>query len=159
MPLLDDYTTPPFPALYWPISVLPGEPQYLHSVKDAWRFTFFWTLIVFEVCHLVASGYALVVQWRNWKVMIGVMIVYTLLAGIEALMAGSIIGLLYVLLISDSTSPAQEHSQLTGARNRLGTVYKVIQSHGGADPFNQRTLSSAIRKPAALSWVTNALEV
>lgn len=102
MPSLDAYTTPHFPALYWPISVLPGEPQYLYGVKDAWRFTLFWTLIVFEVCHLVASGYALVVQWRNWKMMLGAMMVYLALAGVEALMAGSVVGLLYVLAQADS---------------------------------------------------------
>ncbi|KAL8766169.1 MAG: hypothetical protein Q9209_006974, partial [Squamulea sp. 1 TL-2023] len=89
-----DRKTPSFPALYWPISVLPGEPQYLYTVQDAWRFTLFWTLIVFEVCHLAASSYAFMVQWRNWKLMFGVTLVYALLAGIEALMAGSLVGLL-----------------------------------------------------------------
>ncbi|KAL8914524.1 MAG: hypothetical protein Q9171_000877 [Xanthocarpia ochracea] len=94
MSLPEDYKTPYFPALYWPISVLPGEPQYLYTVQDAWRFTLFWTLIVFEVCHLAASSYALVVQWRNWKMMFGIILIYALLAGVEALMAGSIVGLL-----------------------------------------------------------------
>lgn len=98
MPSLVHPTTPHFPALYWPISVLPDEPQYLYSVKDSWRFTLFWTLIVFEACHLAASSYAFAVQWRNWKIMMGVMIVYAILAGIEALMAGSVVGLLYVRL-------------------------------------------------------------
>lgn len=51
---------------------------------------------MFEVCHLAASSYALVVQWRNWKVMLGVVLVYGVLAGVEALMAGSVVGLLYV---------------------------------------------------------------
>ncbi|KAL8994893.1 MAG: hypothetical protein Q9169_005267 [Polycauliona sp. 2 TL-2023] len=90
----NDDRTVYFPALYWPISVLPGEPQYLYTVQDAWRFTLFWTLIVFEVCHLVASGYALAVQWRNWKVIFGVVLAYLVLAGVEALMAGSVVGLL-----------------------------------------------------------------
>ncbi|KAL8674424.1 MAG: hypothetical protein Q9168_001157 [Polycauliona sp. 1 TL-2023] len=90
----NDDKTANFPALYWPISVLPGEPQYLYTVQDAWRFTLFWTLIMFEVCHLVASSYALAVQWRNWKAMFGVVLVYLALAGVEALMAGSVVGLL-----------------------------------------------------------------
>ena len=75
---------------------MPGEPQYLHTIQDAWRFTLFWTIIVFELCHLVASSYALTLQWRNWKVMFGVVAVYGVLAGVEALMAGSVVGLLYV---------------------------------------------------------------
>lgn len=51
---------------------------------------------MFELCHLAASSYALLVQWRNWKVMLGVVPVYSVLAGVEALMAGSVVGLLYV---------------------------------------------------------------
>ncbi|KAI4110412.1 MAG: hypothetical protein LQ339_001277 [Xanthoria mediterranea] len=94
MSLPGHYETPHFPALYWPIGVLPGEPQYLYTVQDAWRFTLFWTLIVFELCHLAASSYALLVQWRNWKVMLGVVPLYSVLAGVEALMAGSVVGLL-----------------------------------------------------------------
>lgn len=89
-----NYTTPHFPSLYWPVSVLPGEQQYLYNVKDAWRFTLFWTLVVFEGSHLAAMTYALVVQWKNWKIMLGVMAVYSMLAGVEALMAGSVVGLL-----------------------------------------------------------------
>lgn len=96
MPSADNHTTPRFPALYWPISVLPGEPQYLYTVRDAWRFTLFWTLLVFEACHLAASTYAFAVQPWNWKIMFGVIIVYAVLAGVEALMAGSVVGLLYV---------------------------------------------------------------
>ena len=94
MPTASNQTIPHFPALYWPVGVLPGEPQYLYSVKDAWRFTLFWTLIVFEGSHLAASSYGFIVQWKNWKVMAGVALIYAALAGIEALMAGSIVGLL-----------------------------------------------------------------
>lgn len=94
MVLTTNHTSPHFPALYWPISVLPGEPQYLYRVKDVWLFTLFWTLIVFEGCHLAASGYAFAVQSRNWKIMLGISLLYAILAGIEALMAGSVVGLL-----------------------------------------------------------------
>lgn len=94
MASITNHTSPNFPGLYWPISVLPGEPQYLYQVKDVWLFTLFWTLIVFEGCHIAASGYAFAVQPRNWKIMVGVVALYTILAGIEALMAGSVVGLL-----------------------------------------------------------------
>lgn len=103
MPSAENHTTPRFPALYWPVSVLPGEPRYLYNVHDAWRFTLFWTLLVYEACHLAASSYAFAVQWKNWKTMLGVTIVYAALAGVEALIAGSVVGLLYVC-----PSPAQE---------------------------------------------------
>lgn len=90
-----NFTTPRFPALYWPVSVLPGEPKYLYTTRDAWRFTLFWTIIIFEAFHLAASGYACVVQWKNWKIMWVVPVVYMALAGVEALMAGSVVGLMY----------------------------------------------------------------
>lgn len=110
MPATGNHTTPHFPALYWPISALPGEPQYLYDVKDSWRFTFFWTLIVFEACHIAASSYALAVQWRNWKKMVSVVAVYTVLAGFEALMAGSVVGLLYVLPKLTLENPKTGHT-------------------------------------------------
>lgn len=112
MPATGTHTTPRFPALYWPISVLPGEPQYLYDVKDSWRFTLFWTLIVFEACYIAASSYAFAVQWRNWKKMLGVMVVYAVLAGLEALMAGSVVGLLYV-------QPESAECPVTGHTTKL----------------------------------------
>lgn len=116
-----NYATPHFPSLYWPVSVLPGEQQYLYSVKDAWQFTLFWTLIVFEGSHLVAMTYALAVQWKNWKIMFGIFTVYSVLAGVEALMAGSVVGLLYVLLQECQC----RMTPLTEISSSLGAVYKA----------------------------------
>ena len=90
----DNYTTPTFPSLY---SLIPGvlnEPKYLYRMQDIWRFTLFWTLIYFEGFHLAASGYAVIVQWRNWKTMWLVPLVYMLVAGVEAVLAGSVVGLM-----------------------------------------------------------------
>ena len=89
-----NYTTPAFPALYWPVSALPGEPQYIYDVADAWRFTLFWTIIIFEAFHLAASGYACAVQWKNWKIMWMVLLLYMAVSGVEALLAGSVVGLM-----------------------------------------------------------------
>lgn len=87
-------TTPPFPSLYWPPKIDSDERHYLYHTRDVWRFTFFWTLLIFEGTHVVVSLYALAVQWRNWKLMIGVGLLYMLVAGVEAVLAGSVVGLM-----------------------------------------------------------------
>lgn len=89
-----DYRTPSFPSLYSFIPSVLDDPQYLYRIKDIWRFTLFWTIIFYQGFHLAASGYAVVVQWRNWKFMWLVPVVYMLVAGVEAVLAGSVVGLM-----------------------------------------------------------------
>ena len=59
-----NYETPPFPSLYWLIGP-PGvvKPTYLYRISDVWRFTLFWTLIVFEAAHLAVGAYAVGIVW------------------------------------------------------------------------------------------------
>lgn len=114
-----NYKTPPFPSLYWligPEDVV--KPAYLYHVKDSWRFTLFWTLIIYEAAHLLAATYAVIIVWSGgrsnlikgkssgkaggiggWKklrVLWMVPIVYGVVAGVEALLAGSVVGLMCV---------------------------------------------------------------
>ena len=119
---IDDpnYRTPPFPSLYWligPSDVV--EPAYLYHEKDIWRFTLFWTLIIYEATHLLVASYAVTVVWlggrsdflktekgmeaskapgisrrKKLKVLWMVPIVYGVVAGVEALLAGSVVGLM-----------------------------------------------------------------
>lgn len=89
----DDYTTPKFPGLY-SFKQAFNSPQYLYHSRDIWRFTLFWTIIIFEGFHLAASGYAFFVQWRNWRTMWIVPLIYMAVAGVEALLAGSVVGLM-----------------------------------------------------------------
>lgn len=103
------YKTPRFPSLYSPIKAALDEPQYLYHSQDIWRFTFFWTIIIFEGFHLAVSGYAVIVQWKNWRTMWMVPLVYMFLAGVEAALAGSVIGLMYVM--------HQVKSNTTGGRH------------------------------------------
>jgi hypothetical protein len=86
------YTTPSFPSLYWPINVKPGQALYLYYNSDIWRFTLFWTFIIYGT-FISASLYAVAVQWKNWKLVWFVPIVYLLVGGVEAL-AGSVVGLM-----------------------------------------------------------------
>ena len=124
-----NYKTPSFPSLYWligPSQVV--QPAYLFHVKDIWRFTVFWTLIVFEAAHLLVASYAVIIIWwagRNEKRSTGtdpkrqrdttnsasrtpwaseglkklkflwvVPVLYGIVAGIEAVLAGSVVGLM-----------------------------------------------------------------
>lgn len=91
----DDYQTPAFPGLY-SFQTAFAEPVYLYHSRDIWRFTLFWTIIIFEGFYLAASGYAVVVQWRNWKMMWIAPLLYMFVAGIQAVLAGSVVGLMYV---------------------------------------------------------------
>ncbi|KAK5664100.1 hypothetical protein OQA88_315 [Cercophora sp. LCS_1] len=87
------YTTPPFPSLHIPLQ----DPQYnLYTVRDIWRFTLLWTLILYGLFHLGAAGIAVLMQVGkrrpNWKYMWLVPLVYVAVAGFEALVAGSVVG-------------------------------------------------------------------
>ncbi|KAJ8608831.1 hypothetical protein MRB53_039417 [Persea americana] len=62
-----------------------------------WRFTVLWTLIFYGFLHIVTSGYAVILQWRNWKVIWIVPLVYIVIGGVEAVLAGSIVGGLPVM--------------------------------------------------------------
>ncbi|MCJ1270670.1 hypothetical protein MMC22_010567 [Lobaria immixta] len=91
----DGYETPRFPGLYSFQAVF-RNPQYLYHARDIWRFTLYWTIIIYEGFHVAASGYAVAVQWRNWKMMWMIPPLYMFVAGVEAVLAGSVVGLLYV---------------------------------------------------------------
>lgn len=92
-----DYTVPPFPSLYVPIIGEPQSQNYLYHLTDIWRFTLFWTLILFLGTHATVAFFAVAVQCRNYKRMWAVPVVYVLVAGFEALLAGSLVGLMSVL--------------------------------------------------------------
>ncbi|CAJ2510225.1 Uu.00g061250.m01.CDS01 [Anthostomella pinea] len=92
----DGYHRLGFPSLCWPY-----QDKYcaLYSVYDSWRYTLLWTLILYALFHLGATGIALSMQIGKrksvWKYLGAVPIVYALVAGIEALFAGSIVGVVY----------------------------------------------------------------
>ena len=121
-PVPENYETPSFPSLYWLIGPRSlAQPKFLYHVHDIWRFTLFWTIIIFETVHLLAGTYAVVMVWwggrnrhRNGKedtdgkrverggeeplkkirVLWMVPLVYGVVAGVEALLAGSVVGLM-----------------------------------------------------------------
>jgi hypothetical protein len=68
----------------------------IYSVYDSWRFTLNWTVILFVGFHLGAAAIALLMQAGKprsiWTYLVAVPIVYTVVAGVEAVVAGSIVG-------------------------------------------------------------------
>jgi len=86
------YVTPPFPSLIWAFPGIASEPYFLYYSTDMWRFTLYWTLIIYGLIHVAASLYACVIQWRNWKVIWITPVVFLIIGGIEALIAGCVVG-------------------------------------------------------------------
>ena len=119
-PVPPKYSTPPFPSLYWlvgPSDVV--KPAYLYHNSDIWRFTLFWTIIIYEAVHLTVGFYALGMVWwssrdglkparkkhngeeggigtkvKKLRILWTVPIIYALVAGVEAVLAGSVVGLM-----------------------------------------------------------------
>ena len=91
-PKPQDYVTPAFPSLYWPFPIDGGQSKYLYNASDIWKFTLFWTLIPYAAMHLAASGYAVIIQLRNWKVIWITPFVFAVVGGTEAFIAGSCVG-------------------------------------------------------------------
>jgi len=86
------YTTPPFPSLYWPFPLDGPQNKYLYDAQPMWRFTLYWTLICVVAVHLSAAGYACAIQYRNWKIIWVVPVIYTIIGSAEALIAGNVVG-------------------------------------------------------------------
>ncbi|KID79559.1 uncharacterized protein G6M90_00g018430 [Metarhizium brunneum] len=93
-----NYHTPPFPSLN--VNTLqdrtPNRTYTLYRITDVWKFTVLWTLITYIFFHLGAVLVAVFSHGLNkgsWRFLWAVPIIYLLIAGIEAIIAGSIVGL------------------------------------------------------------------
>ncbi|OWY41655.1 integral membrane protein [Alternaria alternata] len=86
------YTTPPFPSLYWPLPAGTTQSFYLYRPDDILRFTVYWTLLLVGGIHFITAIWACVVQWRNWKLIWIALPVFSFVGGVEALVAGAIVG-------------------------------------------------------------------
>jgi hypothetical protein len=92
-----DYTSPPFPSLGWVLLDETANRQHsLFYVTDIWRFTLLWTLISFAALHLSAALLAVFMHGNKklgWKYLWAVPLIYGFVAAIQAIIAGSIVGL------------------------------------------------------------------
>ena len=91
------YTQPPFPSLFWPPQ---RRTVVLYELDDIWKFTLYWTLILYGIFHLGAVGVAVIMQVgkrrSHWKYLWLVPLIYFLIAGFEAVIAGTVVGLMSV---------------------------------------------------------------
>ena len=99
----DAYQTPRFPSLN--VKTLydtTADKRYtLYYILDVWRFTLTWTLILYALFHMGAVLIAMFTHnWKksSWKFMWAVPVIYLTMAGLEAVIAGSIVGLVSVKL-------------------------------------------------------------
>ncbi|KAH8673587.1 hypothetical protein BX600DRAFT_508836 [Xylariales sp. PMI_506] len=88
-----------FPSLPWPPEEAGGTcSSGIYTLYDSWRFTLLWTLILYAIFHIGAAAIAISVQLGkrrlNFRYMWAVPIVYAVIAGAEAIVAGSIVGVL-----------------------------------------------------------------
>lgn len=91
-----DYTVPSFPSLYEPLIGTPQAQNYLYHLVDIWRFTLYWTLILYAGAHVAVAYFAVAIQWRNWRTAWIIYLVYMLVAVLEALFAGTLVGFMSV---------------------------------------------------------------
>lgn len=81
---------PSFPSLYWPFPVSGDQARYLYAASDIWRFTLYWTFIMYAAVHGAASAYAICVQWRSWKIILWLVpITYMLVGELRRLLRGA----------------------------------------------------------------------
>ncbi|KAI5779713.1 hypothetical protein EDC01DRAFT_669520 [Geopyxis carbonaria] len=87
-----NYVVPPFPSLYWPVEPSEQQAKYLYAGSDIWRFTLYWTLLVFAAFHLTSGFYAFFMH--RSKTALGFPLIFAIIGGIEAAISGSVVGLL-----------------------------------------------------------------
>ena len=90
-----NYEVPSFPSLYELFPTQGGAPaHYLYYTQDIWRFTLYWTFIFYAITHWSVVAWAMIMQCRNWKICWVLPLFYSVIGGIEALLTGSIVGLM-----------------------------------------------------------------
>jgi hypothetical protein len=87
--------------LYWPYHAKPGVANYLYYSNDIWRYTFYWTIIIFGLVHLVVAAYAILMHVgkgkKAWKWVWSLPLIYLAIAAVEAVLAGIFVGLMLVV--------------------------------------------------------------
>jgi hypothetical protein len=99
-----DYQTPKFPSLN--VQTLYDSTERkeytLFYIYDVWRFTLIWTLIIYALFHLGAVFVTVFTHgWKKnaWRYLWAVPVVYLVMAGVEAVVAGSLVGVMYVVFL------------------------------------------------------------
>ncbi|KAK9462905.1 uncharacterized protein V1516DRAFT_662936 [Lipomyces oligophaga] len=90
------YEVPSFPSLVWPRTSHMDTKYYLYYTSDIWRFTMYWTMIMFCAVHFVAGCWAVLMN-RRWTTVI-VVAISMIIAFVESVVSGSIIGAILGLI-------------------------------------------------------------
>lgn len=91
------YTPPKFPGLTLHFESNDATSEFLYYSSDIWKFTLFWTLIVFAVFYLAAGVIAAVGQRKLFNG-IFIILVYFVWGIGQAFISGSIVGILLATL-------------------------------------------------------------
>lgn len=94
----EDYVSPRFPCLTWELNdSTERKERSLFYIGDIWSYTVLWTLIIYAVFHLGAAAIAVAMHGHKlagWKFIWAIPVVYLLVAAAQALLAGSLVGLM-----------------------------------------------------------------
>lgn len=119
----DGYTAPSFPSLVWELTdPTVQKERSLFYVKDIWAFTVLWTVIIYAVFHLGAAGIAVTMHGHKrsgWKVLWAIPLLYLFVAAAQGLLAGSVVGLVYVAGRSRENPRRSRKANGTQARRDL----------------------------------------
>jgi hypothetical protein len=76
----------------------PGVANFLYYPNDIWRYTLIWTLLIYALFHFAAAVFAIGMQLgkgkKAWRYVWIIPIAYAAVAALEALLAGSFVGLM-----------------------------------------------------------------
>lgn len=114
--------------------------MYLYDAYSMWRFTLLWTLIDVIGVHLITAAYAMLIQWRRWKFIWLTPVLFGLIGGLEAAIAGNVVGGLCVCQSGflDSTDAQQARRCLHGGLLQnvyMDSIHMGHCEHTDPDPF------------------------
>lgn len=109
------YSTPSFPSLWWPLGPSRANFQgaYLYYLRDVWRFTVFWCMILFLTAYtltgLCSAGNMIFKRFRENKAVarhgglfgwrpLFVGVVYIALGAGQGFISGAVVGLLLLAI-------------------------------------------------------------
>ncbi|EZF16309.1 hypothetical protein H112_05752 [Trichophyton rubrum D6] len=127
-----EYVSPEFPSLYFPFSPLNQTPKHIYHMEDAWRFTLYWTLAFYGGTHMAVALYAMICQRHSWKLAWAIPLVYAIVAGLEGLLAGSVVGLILGLVYEAGSFKMSTWIPFAwGCINVLVLILSSFSFHGG----------------------------
>ncbi|CAH2350811.1 uncharacterized protein CLIB1423_02S05710 [[Candida] railenensis] len=104
------YVVPRFPSIFWPLGAQSDEfhASYLYFARDMWRFTFYWTIVMFAGFYYFTGLLAGLIYLRNrvrnskpssisalmLVESVAIVFIYTSVGVTQGVIVGAIVGLL-----------------------------------------------------------------